>query len=140
MLITLPHPSSCVSKTVSVTLAKDSCKVNSFIQMGQQERKENVWCSSENPVHVYVLFGILSVQPLAFVQSPCCHPCPMSRSCTVSNPNAKAEDEELALRSRLWLVMEVNSLGFLAARSVTLDTRSQTKQEGLAPALSSECR
>lgn len=62
----------------------------------------------------------------------------MSRSCTVSNPNAKAEYEELALRARLWLVMEVNSLGFLAARRVTLDTRSQTKQGGLAPALRSE--
>lgn len=35
-----------------------------LIQMGQQEGKENVWCSPQSPVHIYVLFGILSVQPL----------------------------------------------------------------------------
>lgn len=51
-----------------------------------------------------VLFGILSVQPPAFVQSLCPHdqcPWPMSHLCAVSKPNAKAEYEVVALKSRL---------------------------------------
>lgn len=39
--------------------------MKSFIQMGQQEGKANVWCSPPNPARIYVLFGILSVQPPA---------------------------------------------------------------------------
>lgn len=43
----LSHPSPCVCKTVSMTLKKDSPKMKSFIQMGQQEGKGNVWCSPQ---------------------------------------------------------------------------------------------
>lgn len=39
--------------------------MKSFIQMGQQEGKANVWCLSPRPypARIYVLFGILSLQP-----------------------------------------------------------------------------
>lgn len=50
-----------------MTLKKDSLKMNSFTQMGQQEGKGNVWCAPPNRARVYVLFGILSLQPPASV-------------------------------------------------------------------------
>lgn len=43
----LSHPSPCVCKTVSMTLKKDSLKMNSFTQLGQQEGKGNVCCSAQ---------------------------------------------------------------------------------------------
>lgn len=45
-----------------------------FYSNGTARKKGECLVSPENPVHMYVLFGILSVQPPAFVQSPCCHP------------------------------------------------------------------
>lgn len=41
----LSHPSSCVSKTVSMILKKDSLKMKAFIETGHQEGKQNTWCS-----------------------------------------------------------------------------------------------
>lgn len=72
-LIHLSHPSSCVSKTVSIALEKKTLsRPKLLFKLGtkKQSKMSLVSPGSENTVHICVLFGILSVvQSCVLVQS-----------------------------------------------------------------------
>lgn len=112
-----------------MTLKKDSLKRKSFIQVGQQEGKENVWCSPKtlctcmsclenclfNPLFLFKVHVLIHDQCLACALSLT----QMQRLSIRGGPEVQAAGTE-----------DENSLGFLTAHRVTLNSQSP-KRGGL---------